>query len=698
VYGRWPWPRSVYAEAVDYLGRNDARAIGFDIIFSERDARNDLGAETISELVSYAKNSDIPEVREALLKKLGALGDNAGDKEFVNAARTSGMVFQPAVFYADRNDLDFNPGLGSGEKDSEAIIAAFEKSSIPFAVAIDPYFNATIPFAGLASVSRGVGHINFTPDKDGVCRKFTPLITFKSGKTAYPALPVAMAAYIKNVRPEDMRLEKNRLSIGDSIVPLLSDYTAYIPYQGGKIETDERGKAVFTSFYRRIPFEYLLASMDFEAQGLKPALRGDTFNGKIVLITSSAVGLADLRTTPFSPVTPGMEVHANIMDGILSNKSLIGPGKWPVAIYVLLLALCVAAISCYAGPFRGFLAISALMCLVFIVHWLAFGSGYVLPIVQPIFAMAGAYLGSMFLKYINEFREKRFIRTAFAHYMAPAVLDEILRSPDRLKLGGEKRRMTVLFSDIEGFSTFSETLSPEKISSILNDYLTSMAGCVIRANGSIDKFIGDAVMAFWNAPLEEKEHAALACEAALNMLKESKRLSRTDAPRLNTRVGINTGEMVVGNMGSTTIFNYTVLGSEVNTASRLEALNKDFETNIAVSETTKMAAEETRPAKFVFRHMANVVLKGMQTPLKVHELVGFRVEVDEMTVDALERFDNGFELFKAARFEEAKALFFGALSVMPDDGPSKAYARLCELYIKDPPGEGWNGVYSQKTK
>jgi adenylate cyclase len=233
--------------------------------------------------------------------------------------------------------------------------------------------------------------------------------------------------------------------------------------------------------------------------------------------------------------------------------------------------------------------------------WAAYGAGWVLPLVPPLAALAIAFGGMLLARAALAERDKRWLRTAFGHYLAPSVLEEVLRQPDKLRLGGERRRMTVLFSDVAGFTGFSEKLPPEEVSALLNGYLDRMTACVAQTGGTLDKFVGDAVMAEWNAPLAQPDHAARACETALLMLEEVGRQStawQTAGGALEIRIGINTGEMVVGNMGSHQVFDYTVIGNEVNTASRLEPLNKAFGTRIIVAGATRREAEEQRPGPF----------------------------------------------------------------------------------------------------
>lgn len=703
VYGRWPWPRSVYAEVIDYLNANGAKAIGFDILFSEQDERQEVGPETIAELRSFAQNSDIYEVRSALLKRLDSLNPELSDRTFSGAVKRGGNVFLPAVFYAGSKDLERNPGLVPDDADRLAIEAAIKPSSVVSAGAGQRYFNATVPFPALAAASAGIGHINLSPDGDGTYRRYLPLVSFEKNAGAYPALPLLIAAYVKGIGPDRIIADGKSIRVGDVVIPLLSDSSAYIYYQGGIVSKGGLKGASYQSFYRHIPFDHVLASKDLSEAGREPLYPAGAFRDKIVLITASAIGLADLRTTPFSAVTPGIEIHANIIDNILAGRSLKGMGELASALYIILLSSIIAVVAWVSAPARGFAAVVLLMGGVSLTHWRAFSGGYILPIVQPLAAASSTYLGVILLRYIFEQKEKKFLRSAFGHYISPSVLEDVLKFPEKLRLGGERRFMTVLFSDIEGFTTISESMAPEETSRVLNGYLTSMAGCVTVERGTLDKFIGDAVMAFWNAPVPEDEHAALACEAAIRMERAFAGVGTNEGTAdgkvtLRTRIGINTGEMVVGNMGSREIFDYTVLGSEVNIAARLEPLNKDFGTHVIVSGATRTEAERSRPGRFVFRRLADVVLKGTNRQITVYELSGVREEMNDATLEAIGTFEKGLDLYMLGRFTEARALFTRTMEVLPDDGPSKAYSRLSAHYEANPPGDGFTGLYAQKTK
>jgi adenylate cyclase len=703
-YGRWPWPRFVHAEAIDYLESDGAVAIGFDILFPEKSLRQEVDSAIIHQLKALAKNADIPDVRAELQQRLDALNPEVSDALFVSQVEKSRSVFHSSVFYVGENDLALERGLAADENAASKMRSGLSNSAVPVQLKHREtmFFNATVPFYELAKAARGVGHINYIPDSDGVCRRFMPLAWLGARDTAYPSLSLIVAARVKGVPLDGIRMENDRVVVGDAEIPLLPDGSAMINYQGGRVTNDGDGKSKFESFYSYIPYESVIASADLVLAGKEPALPRGTFKGKIVLVTASAAGVTDLRATPFSPVTPGVEIHANIIDNILSRRSLRTIGGWPEKAYILVLALIVGIITVSTRPYVGVAVVAGLFASVIGLHWKLFGYGWVLPVVNVSVAMAGTYLGVVLLKYVAEEREKKQIRSAFGYYLAPQVLEGVLKSPELLRLGGERRRMTVLFSDIEGFSSLSEKMAAEDVSAILNEYLNQMMNSIKETGGTLDKFIGDAVMAEWNAPVTQADHAARACETALLMMEEVKRLREKwrveRKPLLNVRIGVNTGEMVVGNLGSREIFDYTVIGDEVNVAARLEPLNKDFNTNIAVSESTREEAEMHRPGKFVFRRLARVTLKGKTAPLDVYELVGLKDTVEAERMEAIGIYAQGLDLFLEGRFPEARKLFERAMERYPGDGPSRNYTELCTSYEENPPPADWGGVFVQRSK
>lgn len=666
LYGRWPWPRSLHGEVAEYLAADGAVAVGFDLLFPEVVTRREVDAAEWEALATLARSADLPEVRDELARRIDAMQPGTDDRAFVTAVKQAGNVFQAAAIANERE--------------------------------------AVLPFSELAQAARGIGHINVLPDPDGVYRRFRPLLRTQDGQatqTSWPALGVAIAAHAKNVPPDSVQPTPDGLAIGNVLLPLLADGSISIHYQGGILQQHPDGSTAFQSFYRHIPYEQVLATKDQHAAGQVAPLPVGTFKDKIVLVSAQAAGLSDLRATPFAPVTPGIEIHANVIDSLLAGRFLRAPE--PPAPFLALLAGClIVAFAAQRARFRLGVPLFLATAGGWIgAAWAAFGQGWVLPLVQPALAMALAYGGVLLGRTVAAERERRWLRTAFGHYLAPNVLEAVLLAPDKLRLGGERRAMTVLFSDIAGFTSFSEKLPPEEVSALLNGYLDRMTACIAETDGTLDKFVGDAVMAEWNAPLAQADHAARACETALSMLEEVDRLRsgwQAAGAALDIRIGINSGEMIVGNMGSHQVFDYTVIGNEVNTASRLEPLNKVFGTRIIVAGATRDAAEAQRPGHFAFRPLARVMPKGRSMPLDIHELAGRQGSLDATGRECLELFADALEHYLAGRFDTALPLFRKVLEQRPADGPAALFGALCEDYRINPPAADWNGTLVQTEK
>jgi len=329
----------------------------------------------------------------------------------------------------------------------------------------------------------------------------------------------------------------------------------------------------------------------------------------------------------------------------------------------------------------------------------AFDRGQILNLVFPLAALALPQAAMATYYVIFEQRQVRFLRGAMGRYLSPSVMDAIIRRPELLQLGGEKREMTVLFSDIRGFTTFAERLDPQDLVALLNEYLTAMTDIVYRHDGVLDKYMGDAIMAFWNSPVDQPDHARRGCLTALDMLQELQGLrERWEArgiPPLNMGVGLNSGAMSVGNMGSNTRFDYTVMGDAVNLGSRLEGASKEYGTNIIISEST---LEAVREGGFVVRFLDLVAVKGKTEPVAVYELIGQAGQFGSLSPELLGTYEEGTRLYRAQRFEEAAARFAEVLDARPLDGPSRMYLERCEDLVVAPPPPDWDGVFVMTHK
>jgi adenylate cyclase len=320
-----------------------------------------------------------------------------------------------------------------------------------------------------------------------------------------------------------------------------------------------------------------------------------------------------------------------------------------------------------------------------------------LNLIYPVLTMLAIYLGITVYRYIKEEREKKKIRGAFQYYLTASVINEMLKDPTKLKLGGDKKDLSVLFSDIRGFTTISEKLTPEELVHLLNEYLTAMTNIVFQYDGLLDKYMGDAIMAVFGAPLSQPDHAQRACLTALGMLSELQRLQKKwqeeGRPILNIGIGINTGDMVVGNMGSEMRFDYTVMGDNVNLGSRLEGINKEYGSNIVISEFTYNAIKEA----MCCRELDYVRVKGKKLPVRIYELLDEKKNENKWK-ELITNFEEGLTLYRAARWDEAIDIFQKALSIRPEDGASRLYIERCRNLKEEPPAQPWDGVFTMTRK
>ncbi|MBI1909372.1 MAG: adenylate/guanylate cyclase domain-containing protein [Deltaproteobacteria bacterium] len=529
-YGRWPWPRRVMGEMVEYLRAIGVRAIGIDILYPERNAK-----------------------------------DPQGDRFFVDQVHKAGKVVLAADFPENRKPL--------------------------------------FPFASLFKASAGIGGVHLSADPDGPTRRYQHLY-HSEGKT-YPSLALGVAQQLSlQIQPEK--------------IPLLKNGTFNLHWYGPKgafpyIEADK----------------ILEAREEWKSGGPEAGLHeqaSEFFKDKVVFIGVTATGLFDLRANPYSPVYPGVEIHATALSNLWHGDFIRRAPPPAVILFVLLIPLLAGlGIVMAQSPLKELLVTALASILATTCGILAFQkSGLWVPIAltQTVLLVNAATLISW--NYFTTGREKRFLRNAFARYLTEDVLKELLNHPEGLKLGGENATLTVLFSDIRDFTTLSEKLKPDEVVALLNEYLTAMVDIVFQHQGTLDKFIGDAVMAFWGAPVKTEDHAAKAVRAGLAMLEKvgeiRARWQSQGKPLLKIGIGINTAPITVGNIGSEKCQSYTVIGDGVNLASRLESLNKTYHTELIVSEFTYERIRE----KAIARTLDEVKVKGKEQSVKIYEVTGWK--------------------------------------------------------------------------
>jgi adenylate cyclase len=653
----WPWPRDFYAAVVEFLMRSGARAVAFDMIFSER----------------------------SIYTRLEVADD---DREF--AARTAGKpVLQSVMFTREPPDGSGVPPDRAWPDGLLSDRATRRLASSPTA----PYNKATLPVAPLVGAAAALGWIGFTPDEDGTCRSMPPAAAYApaggDGVVEVWSLPFALAGVLgATLQTRPGRPAAESLLIDSRRVPLDEDGRLLLRFHGGE------------GVYRQFSFWSVLRSAKLTAAGEPPdpAARPEDFRDKIVMVGATAAGLLDFRPTSLRDVTPGYVIHATALDNLLNGDALVRPPRLPRTVGVLLLAAVAGVLFAWIASFRdsSLLALALVLGYLGLATWL-FASFHVwLLVVTPAIGIAVGLLGVTGYGYLTEGRERRFLRGAFSRYVAPEVVDQLVKNPGQLALGGETRELTVMFADVAGFTSLAEGRAPKEIVELMNECFTELTSVIQRHGGTVDKFIGDAVMAFWNAPVEQTDHAARACRATRDLLAALERLNVGWAarrlPRISMRVGLATGPALVGNVGSSTKFNYTVMGDTVNLASRLEGAAKVFGTLSLVAGSTVEAAA----GAVTCRELDRLQVKGRSEPVPVFEVMAG--EAGPGRLEAWQRYATGLAAYRARRFDEAREQFGAALKAEPDDGPAREMLGRCDEYLVTPPPPDWRGEHVLHAK
>jgi len=567
--GRWPWSRSVHAQLAERLDAAGARVIAFDLFFPEREsARADA---------QFART--LAATHKALLGTLFLYGRDEARHFAAGALEQAEQGIAPHAIATVRAATGAPPPL----QEPAGVIV-----SIP----------------ELQAAAAAAGHLNVLPDADGVVRR-VPLVVRYGGRY-YPSFD-ALAA---------------RASLGAGELALeVADYGLTALQVGGRqVPLDESGRLLVRYRGREGSFDIVSIADILEGRADAALLRD-----RVVLVGNTAKGIGDLRVTPYGTLFPGVEVRANIIENLIDGEFLQRPDWMSLVDIAALVAigLVLAWLLPRLGVAGGsLLALGVAAGYVLLADYLFVREGLWLNVVYPVLLAALLYVGTALVYYFFAFSEKRYLKRAFQHYVPPAVVEDLVADTGKLRLGGEKRELTVLFSDIRGFTALSETMPPEELVKLLNGYFTRMTERVFAHQGSLDKYIGDAIMAVFGAPVPAPHHARLACRAALDMVGELEALQeewrRAGVPPLDIGIGINSGPMIVGNMGSARRFNYTVLGDAVNLASRIESLNKDYGTNILISEHTyAQVREEFANA----REIDEVRVRGRAQPVRLYELI-----------------------------------------------------------------------------
>ena len=679
--GRWPWPRSRIADLVDALSRDGAKVIGFDVGFLEPDENSTLRfIKQLNHRIAslHIKNNDLARfIRDSKEKADNDLALAKAIKNSTAAIVLGYFLHMSDDYQIDQEEIDRQIGQLSSSKYSLIIYEDKDTEISPFYTAYAPEGNLDI-FTMSTNYS---GYFNMFPDQDGVVRWMPLIIRCGQNMDIFPPLSVQCAWHFLD-RPQLMvkvaGYGMEGIQMGDRFIP-----------------TDETGKMLINFAGPSKTFSHFSIS-----DILKGNLPKGTFKDKIVLVGATAVGLYDLRITPFSPVYPGLEVHATVIDNILKQNFLNKPtwAKIFDLLAIILLCVLVGIFVPRLGAVMGMLfALGLFMVHLIIARALFVSSGIWFDIVYPLLGLLITYASLTVYHYITEERERKKIKGAFSYYVSSSVVNEVLKHPEQLKLGGDKRDLSVLFSDIRGFTTISEDLTPEELVSLLNEYLTVMTDVVFKYDGTLDKYMGDAVMAIYGAPFSQQNHPASACHSALEMMEDLKKLNEKwldeGKKPLDIGIGINTGDMMVGNMGSDQRFDYTVMGDAVNLGSRLEGANKNYRTNILISEFTYERVKD----EFVCMEVDSVRVKGKTLPVRIYQLFAHR-QVPEVVGQAISYFHDGLQLYKQQKWDEAIKTFELVRDLHKDMYVAQIYIERClDLKVSQPPPD-WDCCYTMTTK
>jgi adenylate cyclase len=666
--GQWPWPRTILADLVTRLTELGVVAIGFDIIFAEPDRMSpSIAATSFRNLDDDTRN------------KLRTLPSN--DEVFAQAIGRSRVVVGQAGSATAAPRSQAEAALQTG-------FAVRGPDATPFLVTFAGLLR-NVPVIEQAAAGRGV--FSVLPERDGIVRR-VPLVMRAQGAMA-PSLSIELLRVVTN--SSAILVRTDQAGVQSVAVP------------GLQVPTDQNGR-FWVHFNKHDPARYVSAKDVL--QGRVPR---DRVEGKLVLMGTSAVGLLDIKTTPVSAAIPGVEIHAQILESALTKSSLTYP-NYAVGVELLVAVFVGLMIIIVAPMLRAstIIALGAIVAAALIgTSWYLYSQyNLLIDFTYPLISSALVYLALVFMNYVKEQKQRQQIRAAFGYYLSPALVEQLARSPEKLVLGGEERRMTVLFSDVRGFTTISEHYKhdPQGLTRLMNQFLTPLTNSIIERKGTIDKYIGDAIMAFWNAPLDDPQQEINACEAALEMLARADKLNqqfKREAEQnggkympLNVGIGLNTGPCVVGNMGSDFRFNYSVLGDTVNVASRLEARTKDYGVPIVIGAQTEQQAKE----KFATIEIDRIQVKGKSEPETVFTVLGHAElrqdpnfqDLRELTAGMLRSYreQDWTRALEAIELCRKAGERFGIAALYD------MYAERIEAFRRTPPPPDWNGVYEAESK
>jgi len=654
VPDRFPFPRSYYARAIRNLNRAGVKAIGIDLTFEQTDLNGPHHDDELYKTIQQYKNVVV-----------------AGKTEI----RDEGVT-------VTREDENFHSIFYSADS---AVGSVFVPNDV------DGVYRRYMPFAKMPNQERYIPSFAFA-----VLNK---------------AIDLPSTAYAENTN--------GHFIIGNHLVPKFDDISMLINYYGYAGNTFRKYDIVeilddstFETIEER-EFHVQLNGFDDPDIGV---LHNGIFKDKIVLIGPYFAESKDLFNVSVSEPGAsernqmyGVELHANALQTLIHQNYLVKLSVWNETFLIIFLSMLTFAAVTWLKLIKtryafiieivAVLVVAGLIDLILTLFYYSFSHhNLVLPVVSPISAVILNYVGSAVYQYLTERKQKTMIKGMFSQYLNPSVVNELIAHPEKLRLGGEKKELTVFFSDIASFTNFSEKLDAVDLVGILNEYLSAMTDIILKNNGTLDKYVGDAVMAVWGAPMQLPNNAMNACRAALQMQEKVKEIAarweHEGKPKLVVRMGVNTDFMVVGNVGGSSRFDYTVIGDAVNLGSRMEGANKTYGTRMMISERTQELVKD----ELFCRELDYLIVKGKTKPIRVYELVGEIKNISVKTKELIEIYNRGLIFYRERKFKKAIEEFLSALKINSDDGPSQLYLLRSQAYLKKPPPKDWNGVFELKTK
>ncbi|MCL2185221.1 MAG: adenylate/guanylate cyclase domain-containing protein [Treponema sp.] len=728
----WPWPRQAYAEFVDYMNLSGAKSVAFDVLFSEpsvyRNAKQDEiidnavraleEAETaednnqsrVQQTVAAGRSSDRRiadtgqqragrSVNRIVIEALRNLSAREDDASFIDATEEYGHVVHTVMFSTQTGSVS--------SWSSNLNVPLFQPENFgPFLqrFSVGENEKAQFPIQGLREAAGALGSVTGIADSDGIIRRLKPFTLFDG--RAIPGLSSASLLVSGKEKQLNFNSKTSTIDWGGISIPVDKSGSALLRYRGLLDKyIPYRAMDILLSYEAFINGDERYKSSDY-------FLSPENFNNTYVFFGFYAQGLYDIFSTPISSVYAGMGCHITMLDNMLQNDFLSESNESMNLIILLTVVVLIVFLTMFSNRITFSVGGMVIVILAIVIGAFAayqFGNLWI-PMITYLAGTLASFITVMLYNYATEGSQKRFIKSAFSQYLSPKVVDQLILDPSQLKLGGEKREMSAIFTDIRGFSTFSEALGdPAKLVELLNFYLTRMSNIVLDNQGTIDKYEGDAIIAFFGAPLHMKNHAALACRATVRMKKAETEINRDalalglitpavmeamlkkgaitgldDPNPIFTRLGINSGDMVVGNMGTPNKMDYTIMGNAVNLAARLEGVNKQYDTGgILISEYTRAQIGD----EFVVRPLSRVRVVGVNTPIRLFELIDIANEASPELVEMVKSWEQAFNLYEKKDFLAAKDIFQTIFNGNNKDNVAKKYLKRCIDFLASPPAD-----------